>query len=499
MVGTGDSTQTTPRRVRFFNVSPRWMAALGLGLVLAGGASAAGAQGVTLADALKLALRPDNLTLQQQNDTVAGAAGRAQEAKGAFDWTTHVEGGWQQLYVPTPSNGFLTNQTSTVTSYYYNANVGRRFRNGIEIDPGITGYPGAGATPAQTSGLTQLRPALGLKIPVLRGFGTGAADAAERAAGDSLESARENRAFAMQQFTQSVTATYWRCVADDQIVLEAKDADRNAEAYGANLNKMMQKGLIEPTVVQQWSANDVARHLSVDRAQDQASRCRRDLAYAMTGSVSQPWPDATGDLPSVETLAPALDHVSEEALVALALDRREDLKAASGSLLAARENLRSARDSARSELDLHIDPDRAIVSYTKSLGNNAARGRESEAAGAEDQASLALHQLQDQVRNQVSDALVDLKRAASDWAALDGAAKQMDAVVTDAEKRARFGAINWSDYLGAQSQLSQLRQQAIGARQAFAVDLATLRLATGTIETDQPMSLASDLQTLPTP
>ncbi len=462
---------------------------------------AASAQTVTLADALKQALRPDNPTLQQQDDNVAAAAGRAQQAKGAFDWTTNVEGGWQQLYVPTPENGFLTNRTSTVGSYYYSANVGRRFRNGIEVAPGITAYPGAGATPAQTSGLTQIRPALGLKIPLLRGAGTANADAVERGAAHALDSARESRSFALQQFAQTVAATFWRCVADDQILQETEDADanRNSANYGEIMNKMLKQGLLEPTVVQQWSANNVTQHLGVDRARDDSQRCRRDLTYAMTGGVSEPWPQASGDLPRIDGFSPALDQANEQALILLALDQRPDLKAASRNVLAARENVRSAKDSERPQLDLHVDPDRAIVHFSKTFGNNLARGHEAEAAAAEDQAALALRQLQDQVRNQVSDAVGNLKRSASDWAALDGAQRQMEVVVGDAEKRARYGSISWGDFLNAQNQLSQLRQQVINARLAFAVNLSMLRLATGTIDPDQPFALATDLTKLPNP
>lgn len=456
-------------------------------------------QGLTLAGALTAALRPGNPTIEQQNDNVQNAAGRAQEASGEFDWNTHVEGGWQLLYVPKPVGGVLTDTTSTVSSYYYDANIGRKFRNGIEVDPGVTAYPGAGATPAQTAGLTQLRPSLGLKVPLLQGFGTESADAAERAAQDALESARKNRGFALQQYAQNVATTFWRCVADDLVLQEAQDADRNSAAYGDTLAKMVKQGVVEPTVQQQWTANHVSEHLNVDKAQDESQKCRRDLAYAVTGSLDEPWPAASGELPNVADLAPAVSQISEGAMDDLAIAQRQDLKAAADTLMAARENLRTADDSTRPELDIHLDPDRAIVSLTKSLGNNTANGRRAEADAAEDQADLALRQLQDQVRMQVSDAIANLRRAASDWATLDQAEKQMESVVGDAEKRARFGSISWADFFAAQNQLSQLRQQVIDARLQFAVALGALRLATGAIDADEPAVLAGDLTKLPTP
>jgi outer membrane protein TolC len=72
-------------------------------------------------------------------------------------------------------------------------------------------------------------------------------------------------------------------------------------------------------------------------------------------------------------------------------------------------------------------------------------------------------------------------------------------VVGDAEKRARYGSISWSDFLNAQNQLSQLRQEVVNARLAFTVNLSLLRLATGTIDADQPFALAADLTRLPAP
>jgi outer membrane protein TolC len=455
---------------------------------------------VTLTDALRQALRPDNPTLEQQSDNVAAAAARARAAKGQFDWTVNASGGWQEFYGPkVNSAGLLTDQTTTANIYSYTANIGKLFRNGIAIDPGITAYPGSGVTPAQTAGLTQIRPMLGLKIPLLRGRGQGAVDANERAAIDALGGARNDSAFANQQFAANVAKTFWRCLADDAVLSEAQAVNAHAAHYGSILTRMLRKGLIEPTVVQQWSANNVSQQLNVDRAQDETQKCRRDLGYALTGRVDQPWPSASGEMPSVEALAAEVDKLDENALAELALGQREDLKAAGDRLQASREQLRGAKDATKPELDIHIDPLQATIGFSKSLGNNAAEGREAEATAQADQADLALRQLEDQVRIQVGDAVTDLRRAAADWTALDAAAKQMDVVVATAEKRAAFGTINWGDFLNAQNQASELHRQVIYQRLAFADALATLQLLTGSIDPDHPALLATNLSKLPTP
>jgi outer membrane protein TolC len=217
----------------------------------------------------------------------------------------------------------------------------------------------------------------------------------------------------------------------------------------------------------------------------------------MTGRPEGPWPDVTGELPQVDSLAPDVKKLDEKTLIDLALDRRPDVQAAMGYVVAARENVRMAKDSTKPTLDLHLDPQNAFVSFSKSFGNNLAKGKEAEAEAQEDQADVSLQQLEDQVRTQVGDAVENLQRSASDWASLDTAEKQMEVVVNDAEKRARFGAINWGDFLNAQNQLSELKRQVIYARLNFAVDLTNLWLATGTIDVERPNSLAVQIARTP--
>ena len=145
--------------------------------------TAAAAQQLTLDEAIRTGIA-NSLVIRQQDTQVSGAEARLKEAGGAFDWSVGAETGVQTLYVPGTRGGFLTDQTQTIYSPYYSANIGRVFRNGIEVRPGVTAYPGSGTTAGQTLGLTQLRPSLGLSIPILRGLGEESADANERSAAE---------------------------------------------------------------------------------------------------------------------------------------------------------------------------------------------------------------------------------------------------------------------------------------------------------------------------
>jgi outer membrane protein TolC len=477
----------------------RWIAGLAIFAALGIGAGPADAQTLTLETAIRGALRSDNIALQMQEENVKGAQGRLKQAAGQFDWTANARGGWQLLYVgkTDPSGNLLTNKVNAVNSYFYSAGIGREFRNGISIQPGFIGY--AGVSAALTGGVTQTRPTLGLNIPLLRGLGEEAADAGERAAQDSLAGTKLGRTFAIAQLVVNVAQTYWRCIADDQILQFAQATDESATNYNETLQKMVKRGLVEPQVAKQNAIGNINTHMNTAAAAQTAHLCRRDLAYATTGSISEPLPTASGELPKIPIMIDAVNHLDKAALIQLALDHRPDLQAAEKTVEATAETLHSAHDNTLPNLSLQIDPDHAIVSYTQSLENDAAEGQEEAAQAANKQAQLNLRQLQDQIRVDVTDALHNLQQAASDWATLNNAEHDMQTIVSNNKRSAQFGAISWQDLVGSQNQLLGIQQQMVTQQLQFANGLAALRLATGSIEMDSetPESIAVKLASLP--
>lgn len=476
----------------------RWVGGLAIVLGLTFWTGAADAQALSLETAIRGALRNDNIALQMQNETVNGAAAKVKQAAGQFDWNATAQGGWQLLYVgKTTPNGILTNSVTAVSSYYYSAGIGREFRNGISIAPGFIGY--AGVSAALTGGLTQTRPVLGLKIPLMRGLGEESADAAERAAKDAFMGSKLGRNFAIAQLVENVTQTYWRCVADDQILQITHTADKAAQDYQAAVEKLVKRGLMEPQMAKQNAINNLAPHLNVATVEQTTRQCHRDLAYATTGSINEPWPTVADSMPRIETMSDAVKSLNKSALIQLAYENRPDLQAAQKNVEASAEMLRSAHDNTLPDLSLHIDPDHATVSYTQSLENNAAEGQEEAAKAANNQALLALRQLRDQIRVDVTDAIYNVQQAAASWSALNDAEHQLEPIVDSNKKKAQFGAISWEAYGSSQSQLWGLQQQVVNAQLQFAIGLAALRLATGSIEMDSetPGNIALKLASLP--
>lgn len=462
---------------------------------------------ISLADSIRSVLRSDNDSIRLQDEKVRTAASHVQEAAGAFDWGAQAQGGWQALYVPralygvVPGKGVLSNNTDILSAYYYNASIGREFRSGISIAPGVTAYPStSGATTAQTFGLTALRPSLGLRIPLLQGLGEEAADAAELSAKATLVGTRFDRDFAIAHTVHDVVQIYWRCLATDQIAQISAESVSNGEEYSNAFKLQAERGLIEPGVAESSVAANITRKVTLDQNQDAVRSCRRDLEVATTGEAVNESPAPAGALPSLAGVDRAVAALNEKALDDLALANRSDLKAARQYIAAALAARRGAEDSTSPTLNLQVDPTRAIVVYSQSLENNAAEGKAAEALSSQRQAEIALHQLESQVQVDITDSVRNIRSALAEWKGEVEAEQQTEKAVSNDEKRARFGTLSRKDLLITKDQLTQIRTDLVNAQLLYASAVAMLRLVTGTAHPQQetPAASVAKFTTLPT-
>ena len=454
---------------------------------------------ISLTDSIRDVLRTDNDAIRQQDEKVKTASSQVQQAAGAFDWTAQAQGGWQEIYVPRvgyspviPGKGILTNDTDILSAYYYSVSIGREFRNGIQIAPGVTAYPAtSGATTAQTFGLTALRPSLGLRIPLLQGLGEEAADAAELAARATLIGTHFDRDYAIAHTVHDMIQIYWRCLAAEQVATVSAQSLRDGEAYATSLELQAKRGLIEPSVAQTYLAANATRQIILDQNQDAVRSCRRDLAVARTGEAVGETPAPSGELPRMEGEETAVSNLDEAALDDLALNNRSDLKAAREYIAAALAARRGAEDSTSPILSVQIDPTRAIVVYSQSLENNAAEGKAAQDLSSLRQAEISLHQLETQVQVDITDSVRNLRSALAEWKASVKAEQETEIAVGSDEKRARFGVIDHKTLLQTEDQLTQLKTDVINAELQFASNMAMLRLVSGTVHPEQETPAAS--------
>jgi outer membrane protein TolC len=462
-------------------------------------ASADAVPAIGLTDSIREVLRTDNDAIRLQDERVRTASSQVQQAAGAFDWTAQAQGGWQEIYVPKvgysaviPGKGVLTNDTDILSAYYYSVSIGREFRNGIQISPGVTAYPStSGATTAQTFGLTALRPSLGLRIPLLQGLGEEAADSAELSAKATLIGTHFDRDYAIAHTVHDMIQIYWRCLAAEQVAEISAQSLRDGEAYSTSLELQAKRGLIEPSVARDWAAANATRQITLDQNEDAVRSCRRDLAVATTGEAVGATPAPTGQLPDMQAEETAIPGLNETALDDVALNNRSDLKAAREYIASALAARRGAEDSTSPILGLQIDPTRAIVVYSQSLENNAAEGRTAQALSAQRQAEISLHQLETQVQVDITDSVRNLRSALAEWKASVKAEQDTEIAVESDQKRARFGVVDRKTLLQTEDQLTQLKTDVINAELLFASNMAMLRLVSGTVHPEQETPAAS--------
>lgn len=451
-----------------------------VGLLLSASVGSAAAQTVRLEDVVASALANSTL-VHRDDERVRRAAGQLQQAKGAFDWSLNAEAGWQRLYVPKVRNGFLTDQIDTPSALETVVGLGRRFRNGIEVQPGVSFYAHTTASEAQAGGLTTPRPSLNLSIPLFRGRGSDNSYATtERAAAATLEGSAYNRDFTVQRAAYDAVQVYWRCLALRQH-LSVLNADQHAaEDYVSSLRTLVQRGQIELTLIDRAVANVAVQRVSLGRAGTADLNCRRDLAVAM-GKPADSAPVAVGEFPPMDGMSDTIARMSEQGLTDVALANWHDLMALMRYDAAENERVRGARNGLQPKVDLYVDPSKVLLRYSRTLGRDVEQGQVSAAVAAQNEARLNLEQAQVQVRVDISGQLRALKDAMTDWMALTQSEGLLETVVSDAQRRADAGVISQQEYRAAQNELAQVRAQVIDAKLQYAQSLAGLRLATGTI------------------
>lgn len=468
---------------------------LSLALLLAACGSAS-AQPMRLEDAIGAALGRGP-AMQREDERVNRAAGRLQQAQGAFDWQGLADTGWERLYVPRSQGGVLTDQTDTIDAWRTTVGIGRKFRNGIEIRPGVTVYAeSGGASTGQSLGQTRTRPSIGLTVPIVRGLlGQDAGASAESAAQDALSGAQLARSFTAQRVVHDAVQTYWRCLAATRQVETLTSSDQEAREYIEWLRRLADTGQIERTILQRAEAGQAMRRVDMGRAQEALRACRRDLALLAGGA-----PTPVGEFPAVEAAGPAVDRLNEADLMEIALARREDLRASERQIAAEAARLRSAQDGTLPKLELYADANRGGVRITRSLGQDVEKGQVAEAAAAESEARLNRQQLETQIRVELQDALGQLQQARSIWLTMASSTRLLEQVVADTRRRVAAGVTDRREYRETQDQLTQLRRQMIEANLQYAAALAALRLSTGTIEigeSPRPEGLSAAFLTLP--
>lgn len=398
-----------------------------------------------------------------------------------------------------------TSQFALEQGTTYQLALVRQLRSGITLSPTVQvtsaryAVPGALATGSASAGL-------GVIVPLMYDRGGAVSATAVRVAELDLETVQGGWRATVGVGVNAAVGAYWSYVAS----IEALGAQRDAEARGQRLldqtTRLVEKQERAPADLQQLRAAVAARRAARILAEQAVDQARVQLGTLMgldaervlgigTPTTTFPEPGNTRAAASVARLD------------ALAHAQRPDLAAQRTSNRAWELELAQYRSAQQPRLDLHFNLgyegftqgpgyDHLVsplyrnvpglnatvrLRYELAFANSAARGRVMNEEASLEQQRLALRDVQRQVVTDVRVASLGVDRGAMALRESENAVALFRVSVENEQRKLQLGMNTLFDVLNAEDALTNALLTAINNRRTFAVALASLRLATGTL------------------
>jgi outer membrane protein TolC len=486
-------------------------------------------------DAVRMALTR-NAQLQVGTLQVENARGQLQESAGPFDTNLFAASEKRRTYTPFTSGqygqfpaGFDT-PAGTVGDFTSSTlGVSQMLRSGIVISPTISTTRTSDNLTRFTSDAQAVnRPsyALNVTVPLLKNTGRDAYAAAEAAAEAELEATRRDLAHGVSQTTYNVLSAYWNYVSAERTRAISADAETSAVRRAGDVERLIAADHVAAAQRDLVSADVAAKRSNRIAAEQALTEARSALARAIGLSAPEAFalPLPRDEYPEAGPAAEdVLNRLSD--LRAHALDRREDLKSADLRLERARVLVEAFRRNLQPQFDVTfslgsngLKEGNGIGDYWEAFGsklrgpnaglsfnfqfpvqNNVAAGQLAQRLSAHDQARVQSRDLRDSVLTNVETLAFSVRRLAQQ---LDEARKAVALYarsVTNEETRRQLGTGTLIDVINVSDRLLSARLNLNSAQLGFAVAVAQLRLATGTLTrpgNEAPSQMTIDLASL---
>ncbi len=442
--------------------------------------SAYSSQAVTLEDVVSSVLGY-NLETEKQQTYIEQNHAAAQQISGAFDWRLVAEGGYRRPRVPgTNEENLLTAETETNTVYSARLGVGKQFRNGITVRPGISYSINTNGNASDVLAESVSLGHLAVNIPLLRGRGTQVTTANERASQKTVEASKLNKDRRLAETVVRASTQYWQSVAAKRNLEARQRAGEEAIAISGILRKLSEQGEVSVLEYQNSVANLNLRRLKIEKSVVTWNSTRRKLARLIQNE------HRIGNLPISVSQFPDFDpkirlNLNESALVDLAFEQRRDLLALHQRVQSKHISLFKARNDMWPQLDLNLDLDKVYVNYTQSLGNNLGKGRQRDAAAKLRSHELDVQMLKQAISDEVYEAIEGLKFSLESYRLSYKAHKLLVQIAGTTRNNVSQGTAGRNEYLAALDKLSDVEHIMNNASVDYINALAKLRLATGTL------------------
>jgi outer membrane protein TolC len=414
------------------------------------------------------------------------AEAQARIAAGVFDWNATARAGWSRLYYPRVQSvggvQVLTDSLQSSWNPQVTAGASKLFRNGVQIQPGVTFYPGSSASEAQTFGLTRPQPNLNLQVPLLNAFsGNNEAAANERASLGEVDGARLERSAARQQAAMEMAQTYWRCLtaAAEKLVLEANQG--RAHAFADRLRGLKGAGQTSSLALEQALIRQANRDKQLEVVRIAELGCRSSLATLLQTEQALLLPRMERAFPEMEGLAAAARTLNEKTLAELAWRNRPDLKALERYAAAAGDRVLGARTGLDPKVNLTIDPNGIFVTLSQNLGANTENGVVARSEAQLREANLKITELKAQIRRDIAQGLASLKRSFGALAERRRSRETLAQAAGEGRQAYFQGSMDAANLRAIEEEQTEAEIQFAEAQMDCALDLAALRLVTGTL------------------
>lgn len=478
-----------------------------------------GLGGLGLLESVRLTLARDpNISLQEAR--VESSRGLLEAAAGPFDPLVSATGTRTESEVPTSESASRTQQTVRNTVSFL-----KPFRTGLSVEPGVVlDREGAPGSPGANTGNVFLR----FRQPLLQGRGRDVVAANELSAEREVAASELDLRQTTAGRVLAVASQYWSTRAaqlDLEVLISSEESSRELLETTRRLVEADQTPAGE---LVQLEANLAAKESSRIGGERRLFAARQDLGreIGLDPAEISALPLPTDPFPVLRPEEVPADAEADR-LVAVALSRRADLRAARERQSGLDFLIRAAENGLKPQLDLIFTPSytgfvegtdtgsffsplgrnvpgvSSLVSLSLSwpTRNSRARGELQQIQASRRQSALVVDLVAKSIGADVPTALDSVRRSALQLAKATEAVHLFERAVVNEEKKLRAGTSTFINLISQRDRLTLARQGEVSAQLTLALALAELRFQTGTLlgEDAGGASLQQDrLTTLPT-
>lgn len=469
---------------------------------------------VTLLEAVRQTLE-NSPGVNIEKELVVQSEGALQIASGQFDLTTTAGVSLGTNHIPYTTAQKISRAASNLpwldtfredTDTYY-LGLNQLMRNGVSITP-LLSNRSLQNNNDQYDLVNYTEASLRITVPLLKGLGVKATGADELAAGSSLLAARALARHNISRRVYNTIVAFWQ-LAGSQSMLDTALAGRaRSDEFLALINRLIKGGELAPDFSNQAQANVLAREADLARSRLSLFRSGQNLGLAMGYS-----PRALSDTPPVQAQFPQVPapgpnaSVDRYRLVQKSLDTRLDYRALEKDMDAARILLERADNFLLPDVKASFKGGYAGLSETSGydryytslsdqasglnflaaltvelpLQNNAARGEVVRRQSQLREIKLRLDELANNIAAEVLVALEAVRQAQMEHEMAKQSAEHYRLAVKVATARFKQGEGTINEVLDQEDKYLTAQLTQISAQQKYAVAIAQLRYATGTL------------------